>query len=319
MYRLLAPLALFSAATLLLATPAQVSAQPAQDTAAGPRGQQARRMARPQGTLPMFGLLRSEKVREELGLTDEQNQKLKAIADELREKMQSFREELRDLDPQERKEAVEKARDQKSTGSAQIEEKVKAVLSSEQHDRLKQIHLQMQGARALMEEEMQQALEMTEEQLDKLRNIRDELREKMASLRTEFADLIPGRGPRADGGPKAGAGRRGPRGEGFRPRGGAHREAPQRGQRGGDAGRRLGDVRKKLGELRQQVQSLVAKAEQETLDVLSPEQREKLEAMKGEPFEMPQRGMRMRGPRGGDRPIGRNRGRQQPAPEATDQ
>lgn len=331
---------LIAAAALLIWTPQSVQAQapsPSDGTAAerGRRQHHAAGPRRADGVGSMLGLLRSELVREELAVTEEQSGKLKDLAEELRGTMRSALQDLRDLAPEQRKEAIEKLRTQRGNRSDELSDKVKEVLTPKQFERLGQIHLQMRGTRALMEEDMQKTLEMTTEQVDKLQKIRDNLRQKMAALRAEFDQVMPGRGAQPQG--QAAPPRRlrgGQANQGFRPRGGPHQDAPD----GNDAagpGRRFRqgaspeqrrqrlanmreniptEVREKLAGLREKVQELVAEAEEKTLSVLSSEQREQFEKMKGEKFEMPRRGPARRGvgPRKPNK-AGELPARQQPA------
>jgi Spy/CpxP family protein refolding chaperone len=100
-------------------------------------------------------LLRSEQIQKELKLTDEQKEKVKALAAEPRGNRQD------------------------------MEKKIAEILKPEQVERLKQIRLQMGGAAALANREVVKALGLSDDQVAKLKAIQDAARAKMQDVPRE--------------------------------------------------------------------------------------------------------------------------------------
>ena len=93
-----------------------------------------------------------------------------------------------------------------------VDAKMLKLISKKQQDRLKQIVLQMEGARAFTQpnQEVVAKLGLTEEQLEQIRNAQNELRQAQWQQRTEVMNsIIP---PDSNGGNNNGGGGRGGRG-----------------------------------------------------------------------------------------------------------
>lgn len=121
-------------------------------------------------------LLRSEQVRQELGIAAEQLDKLKGISQKAKERVKaSFAEvqRLRDASPEKRKaefaEWAKKARAQ----AEETKEEIEGVLRPPQIVRLTQIALQVRGAAALQDKQIQVELKLTDEQKKQLRSLRE--------------------------------------------------------------------------------------------------------------------------------------------------
>ncbi|HUY92333.1 MAG TPA: hypothetical protein VMV10_26565 [Pirellulales bacterium] len=123
-------------------------------------------------------LLAVPKVQEDLKLDDEQKSKVQAIAEQMRSDQQSAFAGLQDATQEERqKKMAEFQEKSKVHGEAAAK-----LLTKEQVQRLDQIVLQAQGARALNDEKVAQALKLTDEQQQKLRDVHADLGAKMREV-----------------------------------------------------------------------------------------------------------------------------------------
>lgn len=140
-------------------------------------------------------LLRSDEVRSELELLDDQVQQLREIEEEMRNKIRSemggrFRDGGRP-DFEEMRARFDELR-------AEVEGRIAEVLTTQQMERLRQIDTQQQldrgGARSLMGGPLADKLGLTDEQKaelrDKAREIQAEMQEKMAAARAEARDKL---------------------------------------------------------------------------------------------------------------------------------
>lgn len=116
-------------------------------------------------TVNTAGLLRSEAIRNELDMTDEQEKTLQ-------EKLQAARvsrEDLANLSPEERRKRVIET-------VKKSDEAIQTVLDEKQQKRLGELQLQMAGAIVLMDPKVAQQLNLEQEQKEKLRAIARENR-----------------------------------------------------------------------------------------------------------------------------------------------
>lgn len=120
-------------------------------------------------------LLAVSEVQAALKLSDEQTTKLAKLTDEYRSQMQELRGGLGNVSDEERQKKF-----------AEMGEKTKAaaneagkILNKEQSDRLGQIVLQAQGARALHDEKVAAELKLSAEQKQRLNTIGEESRNKI--------------------------------------------------------------------------------------------------------------------------------------------
>lgn len=221
-----------------------------------------------------FGLLRSDAVKKELELLDEQAADIEKLGDELRAQQAGDRPDFRNMSDEERRAAFEKLRAerealsdderakqdeerraQQRTQQQAADAKLAEILLPHQMDRLSQIELQQQGIRALGTEEVAKELGLSEKAKA---DVEATLRASGEKMRAEMQALFQG-------------------------------------------GNREG--------LREKMQELNKRVESEVLAKLTQSQRDKFAEMKGEPFEMPRGGgfgapggNRGRGGDGGRRP-----------------
>lgn len=145
-------------------------------------------------------LLRSEQVRAELEIVDDQLEDIQSIEREIRDEMRSMFQGMRDMSPEERRERMESMRGEMEEIRASINEQVKDVLLPHQFERLEQIQVQQQVARQGMGGALSGALAeklgITEEQQEqmaaKARELQAEIQEKTAQLRQEAQDELLG-------------------------------------------------------------------------------------------------------------------------------
>lgn len=131
------------------------------------------------------GLLMRRDVAADIKLTDEQKSSLEKIQAEAQETMRNRIEEMRangggfDRDAMRAEmEAFQKSND----------EKIKAVLSTQQWNRLGQIQIQLAGNRAVMMPDVQKALGMTKEQIQQLESLRQNQEAANADLMQRMRD-----------------------------------------------------------------------------------------------------------------------------------
>lgn len=242
----------------------------------GPGDHRFRRGMR--GTLTVL-LLRSKKVREELSLSDAQANKIDTL---LRARRKKLSELISSPDGSRR------SRERRQTIFAKREEldgktiaSAKALLEARQTKRFNEIALQIDGVRGLISDRSVAALKLSEEQVSGIRSLLKTQREAMRELRPVGPRGGDGKGKRRDRGrPKKGQGGRG---------------------RDKDAG-----VKSK---------KLLRETEVAALALLSPEQRETLTQLKGEPFEIDRRELFRRGSRRGEERSGKKK-RQRPPLDA---
>lgn len=135
-------------------------------------------------------LLRSEEVRTELELQDDQVEKLQSIEEEMRDKI---REEMGGRFRGGERPDFEAMRATFDEMRKEVETKIGEVLTTQQMDRLRQIETQQQiqqgGARSLMGGPLADKLGLTDDQKEQLREkareVEAKLQEKMAAARAE--------------------------------------------------------------------------------------------------------------------------------------
>lgn len=135
-------------------------------------------------------LLRSDEVRSELELLDDQVEKLQAIEEEMRDKI---RQEMGGRMRGGERPDFEAMRATFDEMRKEVETKIGEVLTTQQMDRLRQIETQQQinngGARSLMGGPLADKLGLTDDQKEQLREkareVEAKLQEKMAAARAE--------------------------------------------------------------------------------------------------------------------------------------
>ncbi len=115
-----------------------------------------------------FNLLRSEEVRTELAVSEEQQAQITALQEEMQASQPDFRaifaELGEDATEEERNTAMAEMRDKATAHQAEARAKLAEILAADQLDRLRQIRLQVAGLAALRDAEVIEALGITEEQ-----------------------------------------------------------------------------------------------------------------------------------------------------------
>ena len=222
----------------------------------------------------MWGmLLRDEKVQKDLDLVDDQKTKLKEVqdkADKSRQKMQGAFNfgALRDLSDDERQAKMQEMRKKMESQVKELaalaeesKKEIENILLPQQIDRLKEIALQAQGVRALQDKDVQNQLGLTPDQLDKLKKINENAMEKMQSSRPDFRAMMNLNDD--------------------------ERQA------------KMDEMRAKMEETRKKGQEVLKQAENDAMGVLTAEQKDKFEKMKGAKIDLSQ--LMQGGMRGGAR------------------
>lgn len=156
----------------------------------------------PGGGRGMFGgggpaqLINSKTVQQELKIDEEQAGKLKEWAREYgaksRERMQ---EAFKDVP---REQMREKFAEIQAKMSEEAYKEIGTVLKEDQVKRLKQIEVQVSGARAFAMPHVQEALKLTDEQKDKVQQLQEESGKEMQELAQEFGFGRQAKGERPD-------------------------------------------------------------------------------------------------------------------------
>ena len=170
-------------AGLMLAAPALSQAQ-------GPGGGGGgRRVGFRVGSPVTVGLIRSEAVQEELGITSEQKAELTKFFESRRPSGTSGfggfdPREFEKLSGEERDKKMDELRQAAEERAKKVEESLKALLKPEQWIRLNELRLQKEGARAWSREEVQKHLALTDEQKAKVKTLTEALDEGGGNFRS---------------------------------------------------------------------------------------------------------------------------------------
>jgi hypothetical protein len=140
-------------------------------------------------------MLRSDAVRKELGVNDEQQALLADLATKLQQDAFEIISGLQDLTPKEQKEMMAEVIKMVADKGKEVQAKVDEILNDSQTERLKQLSLQSRGAQALEDDEVVAALAISDEQKQKLANIREEGNQAMQEA---FQKLRGGGGDQGD-------------------------------------------------------------------------------------------------------------------------
>ncbi len=142
-------------------------------------------------------LLRSEAVRKEIGVTEEQATKLRELLGSNRKGFGNFR----DMSKEEREKALAK----RSKKAAEQKKKIVEILDAKQMERLTEIGIQLMGSSAIMDKDIAKKLDISEEQREKIAKARGGMmkkmreamsggdrpdREAMTKMRDDFATAI---------------------------------------------------------------------------------------------------------------------------------
>ncbi len=130
-------------------------------------------------------LVRSEKVRKELQLTDEQAATLRATMDRAAAKLRQSRptfETLRDLSAEERKAKFAESARRAWRQAEETRKEIEGILLPHQAERLGQIVLQVRGTAALEHKDFQDTLGLTGTQRREIAALRAEMNEKVRGI-----------------------------------------------------------------------------------------------------------------------------------------
>ncbi|OWK37952.1 hypothetical protein FRUB_07072 [Fimbriiglobus ruber] len=129
-------------------------------------------------------LLRTKIVKEDLKVTDEQDTKIQAWAKEFATKTrETMTEKLKDVPMDER---FQKMAEITAENNKTAYTELSSILKPEQITRLKQIGVQVAGARAFRDPEVVAALKLTDDQKDKVKDTLAASAKESQELRTEY-------------------------------------------------------------------------------------------------------------------------------------
>jgi hypothetical protein len=191
-------------------------------------------------------LLRSEAIRKELGVSEEQATKIQEILTASREERRGlWQRPSRDATPEERTKAREEMAKKMEAFNKKLDAKLDKALKKEQVERLNQIMLQatMQRApiEALTSDYVVKGLKLNKEQVKKLKAAEKARDDAMAKMRQDM--------------------------------------------RGGDRSDREA-MRERFQKMREQMQEITEKAKKDAMAILTKEQKEGLEKLKGKDFDL---------------------------------
>src|SRR5262245_16077320 len=145
-------------------------------------------------------LLQNEQLRDELGIVDEQVEKLQALGTKSREQMRELFQGMQNLSQEERQAKMEEIREKMQTSTEQLRKDMEGILLPNQVKRLEQIQRQQRmrfgggGQGGMNSDFIATELKLTDEQKEKLRQkaqeVEKKLREKTAKLRKEAEDEL---------------------------------------------------------------------------------------------------------------------------------
>lgn len=130
----------------------------------------------------IFLLMRAD-VQRDLELSSEQKSKLDAIQQESMEQMRTMFEEMRNSGG-----GFESMRETMEKFQAEVTKKAHAVLNDQQRKRLKEIEVQLQGNRAILNPEIQKDLGLTDAQKAKIKSLQDNLNAANQALMQDVRD-----------------------------------------------------------------------------------------------------------------------------------
>lgn len=151
-------------------------------------GQQGRGQGFMRGRTGIMGLVTNEAVQKELGIGDQEKEKLAAasqkFADEFREQVQSASggANFQDASPEERQKMLAKFQELNQTLTAKHLPAIKEALKPEQFTRLQQISWQVGGSAAFADPELAKALDISKEQQEKIAALNREYGQKQFGL-----------------------------------------------------------------------------------------------------------------------------------------
>lgn len=142
--------------------------------------------------VPGYWALGQENIQKEVGLTDDQKQKLTDISDRYQATLQRGLEQLRELPQQEQQSRMAELRERAKELAQVARTKVESVLTPQQVAALQKIDFRMRAPALLTNPRSHEQLGLSEEQRQRLRKIFDEAQEKLQKLQRETADQALG-------------------------------------------------------------------------------------------------------------------------------
>jgi hypothetical protein len=137
--------------------------------------------------VPGYWVLGMEGVQTEIGLTDQQKQRLKAISDQYQAAMRKNWEGLQGLSQEEQQKKMEgQARLQVQAARKQVE----AALTPEQLKTVQKMMFQLQAAGMLATPQVQEKLGLSEVQQQQLGRVYQQMQDKMQRLQREMAAQV---------------------------------------------------------------------------------------------------------------------------------
>ncbi|APB33799.1 hypothetical protein GlitD10_1477 [Gloeomargarita lithophora Alchichica-D10] len=142
------------------------------------------------GTDPLE-LFQNPQIKQEIGITDEQSTKIKAIGDQFRQDTRALVKGLNlgQMAPAERDKKLDEIKDEMEKEIGEARTAVEQVLTPEQLKRFKEITLQIYGFGILSYENFVQELQLTPEQQTQLKKLRDDT---WSSMRVNLKVPEPG-------------------------------------------------------------------------------------------------------------------------------
>jgi len=135
--------------------------------------------------LPGFWMLGQGNVQKELSLTDEQKDKLLALAKKYQDESRQEWVEVSNLPREKRQERLAELRKKADKRTAEVRKEVEAVLQPRQVERLKELRFRLLAGALLQNPATLKRLEVTPEQEEKLRQLREELQQKIQELQQQ--------------------------------------------------------------------------------------------------------------------------------------
>ncbi|MGW8258176.1 MAG: Spy/CpxP family protein refolding chaperone [Thermoguttaceae bacterium] len=140
----------------------------------------------PERPMMVLALLRNEKVRKDLDLTDKQFEKLRELAKDFREDARANFTACEDLNREDRRakmqECVQKSQEK-------LDKQLGDILDGKQLQRLEQIKIQIAGPAALRMPKVVKALNISEEQQEKIKDVINEVRKTRREAMRDFREL----------------------------------------------------------------------------------------------------------------------------------
>ncbi|QDV67812.1 hypothetical protein Poly24_15160 [Rosistilla carotiformis] len=145
--------------------------------------------------LPVAAALRSEEVREEIGLEAEQVEALKKMNDRENGRRGGERPDFRNMSEEERGEFMAKMQKEREAQMEESNAMVEQILLPPQLDRLREIAIQMTGVNALFTDYVTTELKITDAQKSKLTEAQTA---SQAKMREKMQEMFAGRGRGGD-------------------------------------------------------------------------------------------------------------------------